>query len=256
MTRSDPGLNMVREKYRPVGSGNGRFLLHAGMATAFALLWGIGWYLGNDPVPQPAPEVKQVAALRGDEPAPLSAAATAPGGDIVTAAGRAATQGVVHAETQQAPIAAVPPGSGLARTKRIATAPVAAPYIAPQPTLTDAATATVPAPSSVADSPVSATTLKEYRSAVDECRDAIRDVIRLGNRQRPGPRASAGEQTGYRLRQQNAEAAKSYRAYLDTLARSMRGTKSETLARQSLERARQTLGYVNTMLADSQNSLR
>ena len=89
-----------------------------------------------------------------------------------------------------------------------------------------------------------------------ECRDAIRDTIRLADRQRPRPRASAEEQTSYRLRQQNSEAARSYRSYLDTLARSMRGTTSEAVARQSHERARQTLGYVKTMLADSKASIR
>ncbi|MBA4767781.1 MAG: hypothetical protein H2049_09130, partial [Porphyrobacter sp.] len=49
---------------------------------------------------------------------------------------------------------------------------------------------------------------------------------------------------------------KSYRAYLDTLARSVRATNSETLTRQSLERARQTRGYLDTMLADSKAALR
>jgi hypothetical protein len=91
---------------------------------------------------------------------------------------------------------------------------------------------------------------------MDDCRDAIRAIIRLGDRQRPGRSASAEEQYSYRLRQQNAATAQDYRAYLDQVARTMRGTNSETLTRQSLDRARQTLGYLNAMLADSKAVLR
>jgi hypothetical protein len=81
-------------------------------------------------------------------------------------------------------------------------------------------------------------------------------VIRLGERRRPGREASAQEEAGYRLRQQNAEAARTYLAYLDTLARSMKGTTTEAVAQQSLAKARQTLGYLNAMEADSKASLR
>ncbi|MCL9998070.1 MAG: hypothetical protein NBV68_01695 [Erythrobacter sp.] len=113
-----------------------------------------------------------------------------------------------------------------------------------------------PPPPPIADSPATTATLKQYRAAMDDCRDAIRAMIRLGDRQRPGRDASPAELASYRLRQQNAEAAKTYRTYLETLARSVRGTNSESLTRQSLERARQTRGYLDTMLADSKASLR
>ncbi|MCL9983379.1 MAG: hypothetical protein NBV60_09505 [Erythrobacter sp.] len=106
------------------------------------------------------------------------------------------------------------------------------------------------------ESPVAAATLRQFRSTIGEAKDAARDVIRLGDRRRPGRDATAEEQTAYRLRQQNAEAAKTYLTYLDTLARSMKGTTSETVAQQSLAKARQTLGYLSTMEADSKASLR
>lgn len=107
-----------------------------------------------------------------------------------------------------------------------------------------------------AESPVTAATRRQFRSAIGEAKDAARDVIRLGERRRPGRDATAAEQTAYRLREQNAEAAQTYLTYLDTLARSMKGTTSETVAQQSLAKARQTLGYLSTMEADSKASLR
>ncbi len=129
--------------------------------------------------------------------------------------------------------------------------------IVPAPAVVPAAASIlVPPPPPVADSPVTSATLRQYRSAMDDCRDAIRTIIRLGDRQKPGRDGSPAELASYRLRQQNAEAAKTYRTYLDTLARSVRGTNSETLTRQSLERARQTRGYLDTMLADSKAALR
>jgi hypothetical protein len=115
---------------------------------------------------------------------------------------------------------------------------------------------TAPPLPAVTDSSATSATLRQYRAAMDDCRDAIGAIIRLGDRQRPGRDASAAELASYRLRQQNAAAAKTYRTYLDTLARSMRGTNSETLTRQSLDRARQTRGYLETMLADSKAALR
>lgn len=115
---------------------------------------------------------------------------------------------------------------------------------------------TAPPPPPVADSPASSATLRQYRAAIDDCRDTIGAIILLGDRQRPGRDATAAELASYRLRQQSAAAAKTCRAYLDTLARSVRGTNSETLTRQSLERTRQTRGYLETMLTDSKVALR
>ena len=91
---------------------------------------------------------------------------------------------------------------------------------------------------------------------MDESRAAVREVIRLGSRQRPPRDASAEKQTGYRLRQQNAEAARGYRKYLDTLGSLRRSSPTQSAGQQLLERAKQTQAYLKTMLAQSQASLR
>lgn len=263
LTQTGLPLNAVGDDAGPIRPGRGRFLLHAGIAAALAVVCGGVWHLGDATVPQPAPQVTQAELLRGNTSAPPSDAAMATAGDTAPAIGEGTAQGNLPAGAQQALVAAqtgsgplAQPRAGAARLKPVAATPVTASPAAEQAAMADAAAIVAPPPPLLANSPAAAATLKEYRSAVDECRDRIRDVIRLADRNRPGPRASAEEQTSYRLRQQNAEAAKSYRSYLDTLARSMRGTTSEAVARQSLERARQTLGYVNTMLSDSKASIR
>lgn len=263
MTQSDPSLIAGRDDADPHQSGNRRFLLLTGLAAALAALYGGTWYLDGGTSLQLAAEVKQDDLLKGSTLAKPYTAAKARIPDTAAAVGQSATDGSAPAEarptlaaSQTSSEARAEPQSGAARPKPIAADPVAAPTSAGQAAKTDAAAIIDPSPPPGADGPATATTLKEYRSTIEECRDAIRDTIRLGDRQRPGRNASAEEQTSYRLRQQNAEAAKAYRSYLDTLARSMRGTVSETAARQSLDRARQTLGYVNTMLADARASLR
>lgn len=108
----------------------------------------------------------------------------------------------------------------------------------------------------LAESRASAVTLQDFRKTLEQGRDAARAVIRLADRQKPPRGASAEALYHYRIRQQNADAARSYRTYLDTLARLMRGKPAEGTARQSLERARQTLAYLETMLTDSRAALR
>lgn len=109
---------------------------------------------------------------------------------------------------------------------------------------------------SVPEGEVTSATRKEFRSIISEAKEGARAVIRLGNRQRSGRDATEAEHNQFRDRQQNAEAAQNYLIYIDTLTRSMKSTQSETVAQQSLAKARQTLGYVTTMLADSKASLR
>lgn len=259
LTRAGPSSGAVHEDAGPIRSGNTRILLRAGIAAALAAIVGGAWLLGGGTVPQPTPSAVQSDLVRGNAPAAPLAAADTPGASTAKTLGKGTTKDNVSAHTRQALMVdrvGSEPRFGAARMKREAAAPIATSLAAEQMAGTDTAdTASLPLPPA-ADSPATAATLREYRSAVEECRDAIRAVIRLGDRKRPGRSASSEEQTSYRLRQQNAEAAKGYRSYLDTLARSMRGPKSETFARQSLERARQTLGYVSSMLADSQSSLR
>lgn len=246
----------------PAARARTGMMLHVGLAAALALLGGGAWYAAGDTAAPPAPAMQQARASRDNPPASPSPAATSAATE--TAAGLAA-DAIAPVEAQQNRIAApTRPASSAeaARIRPVAAAQSSTPALpaappAARPTAAAIAESVVaPPPPPLADSPVTNATLRQYRTAMDEARDAIRAIIRLGDRQRPGREASAAEQASYRLRQQNAEAAKTYRTYLDTLARSVRGTNSETLTRQSLERARQTLGYLNAMLADSKASLR
>ena len=120
----------------------------------------------------------------------------------------------------------------------------------------DPAASSRPAANGAPDTAIAAATLREFRSVVDKANDVARDVIRLGDRARPGRNASEAEQEKFRIRQQNAQSAKNYQSYLDTLSQSMKGIRSESEARQSVAKARQTLGYLTAMLADSKASLR
>jgi hypothetical protein len=233
-------------------------MLHVGLAAALTLLGGTAWYAAGDPAAPVAlamhgAETPQAVLPAAPPPAPRMAAAD-------PAATLAATPPIVPAAAAQtgreAEAARSKPASGAqasARTSPSLTRIAPTPAAAPEAT---AASIIAPPPPPVADSPVTSATLRQYRAAMDECRDAIRAITRLGDRQRPGRDASPAELASYRLRQQNAEAAKTYRTYIDTLARTARGTNSETLTRQSLDRARQTLGYLETMLADSKAALR
>lgn len=262
-----PGSAVLRAGRRPAARERMGLMLHVGLATALAVLGGGAWYAAGDTAAQSAPAV-QGALTSKDNTAAASARIAA--ADTPAATDQSAAVGTPPAEPPQNLIADTAPSgreAAVVKGKPVAAAPATARTLPPVTRITPApaagqaavvpATSVVaPSPPPVADSPVTNATLRQYRSAMDECRDAIRTIIRLGDRQRPGRDASPAELASYRLRQQNAAAAKTYRAYLDTLARSVRGTNSETLTRQSLERARQTRGYLDTMLADSKASLR
>jgi serine/threonine protein kinase len=145
------------------------------------------------------------------------------------------------------------------RAGPVAGGPLPQPVAEAKPRPQDTAGAATPAEPQVPDAApaagVSDATREEFDGVVETARGVAREVIRLGSRARPGSNASEAEQAGYRLRQQNAESAKNYQDYLRTLSRSMKGTKTEAEARQSVSKARQTLGYLNTMQAASQAAL-
>lgn len=256
-------FHAVGDNARPVEAGNRKFLRLAGMSAALASLVAGAWYLEGGTVAQSAPLVTQNDHVRATTSAGSSNAAQVRVGEAGSVIGHHTPDSTVPAEARQALITSQPvtqpfakPRSAAAHNNPATAASITAPPPAGRSDIIDAATTIALPQPNVANSPATVATLKDYRSTVEECRDAIRVVIRLGDRQRPGRKASPEEQASYRLRQQNAEAARGYRSYLETLARSMRGTKSEDVARQSVARARQTLGYLNTMLADSQASLR
>ena len=248
LVQSEPALSTTHHAIRKTRRGRMarqfRLGIEAGLAvvcggTSFLLLW---------PSAQPVPTVDVIApaqtAVTAVAPAPVetgvaqSAALIAPSAAFTREAAPPAT---ITKVASQAPIAEPLTVSSSAVQQAIATeaAPVVAPF---GPPLTEA--------------PASAATIAEFRSVMEESRDAARLVIRLASRQRPPRDASAEELTGYRLRQQNADAARDYRKYLDTLARSMRRSPTAAVSQQLLERSRKTQAYLRKMLADSQASLR
>jgi non-specific serine/threonine protein kinase len=98
---------------------------------------------------------------------------------------------------------------------------------------------------------VSAAKKREFSSAVDRARDLARQVIRAGDRNRPGSDATPEQQEGYRIRQANAKAARDYQGYLDTLEASMRGTTDDEEASRSIIKANQTESYLRDLLRRS-----
>lgn len=112
-------------------------------------------------------------------------------------------------------------------------------------------TAPVAAPQESRSEGVSSATKGEFNSVVSSARSAAAEVRQLGAGAKPGSDATDAEKTRYQIRVQNAQTAKRYEDYLNTLSRSMGGTSSESEARQSLAKANQTLGYLTTLLRGS-----
>jgi hypothetical protein len=242
---------------------------HRGLAGTVAAVIGCAWLLAGASLPQavapsvapqPAPPVMAAAAPPAAAEVPLDDALRLAAVQPAATASAPAPLGA----PVPAPVPAKPAAMRQATPRMQARTPTAAAaqpasltsIPAQQVLVTGAAGRLEQAPSSSPDSAVTAATRRQFRMLTGKARDAARDVIRLGDRRRPGRDTSAHAEAGYRLRQHNAEAARGYLDYLDTLSRSMKGTTSETVAQQSLAKARQTLGYLATMEADSQASLR
>jgi len=113
-----------------------------------------------------------------------------------------------------------------------------------------------PTPASDAgrDDSASAATRAEFNSVVASARSAAAEIKQLGTLARPGAGATDAEKTRYQIRVQNAQTAKRYEDYLNTLSRSMTATLPESEARQSVAKANQTLGYLTTLLRGSRAS--
>jgi non-specific serine/threonine protein kinase len=99
-------------------------------------------------------------------------------------------------------------------------------------------------------------TRSEFRRAMREARGLVDQVERLGRRDRPGSNASEAERAGYKLRQANAVSAGRYDDYLDTLEASMRGTSTDSEAKQSINKAYQTRAYLRDLQRQSEQSLK
>jgi hypothetical protein len=248
LVQSQPNLSNTYATSRKTRQDRGTRQLRMGIEAGLALLSSGTFFLLLWPSAQPAPAVDLVS------PAQTAVTAVAPATVEADCADKKALIATPAAITNEV----APPAT---MTKAASPPPTAAPSIAyssvVEPAIAPDSAAIVAPPAPPVDEPsTSAATTAEFRSVMEESRDAARRIIRLASRQRPPRDATAEELTRYRLRQQNADAARDYRRYLDTLARSMRGSPSPAVSQQLLERARQTQAYLMTMLADSQASLR
>lgn len=96
---------------------------------------------------------------------------------------------------------------------------------------------------------------RDFATALSGARSVARQVIRLGDRDRPGSNASEQEKQDFRVRQAAASAARDYDKYLDGLEASMRGNITGADADQSIAKANQTRGYLSDLLKRSQLTL-
>ncbi|WP_338243532.1 serine/threonine protein kinase [Aurantiacibacter hainanensis] len=102
---------------------------------------------------------------------------------------------------------------------------------------------------------VSSATMSEFRSAVRESRSLVDRIIELERRDRPGMLAGEDARAAQQVRRENAERAREYGAYLDSLEASMRQESSAMDAAQLMANAYQTRGYLRGMLRQSQETL-
>lgn len=241
---SEPAPSRSNPAGRKTRQDRSTLQLRAGIAAGFAVLCGGTSFLLLWPSPQPVPTVELV----GPAPTAVTTVAAAP-----AETGLADSDALIATPAPIMPEAAPP----AVITKAPSRPAIAARPIGPSPTAeaapaTDAAPVVASPAPPAADTPASAEVIAEFRSVVEESRDAARLVIRLASRQRPPRDASAEELSHYRLWQQNADAARDYRRYLDKLSRSMRRSPSQAGSEQMLEQARQTKAYLTTMLAHLQ----
>lgn len=222
--------------------------LCAGIGASFVVLCGGASLSLLWPLAQPVPAVELVGPVQTT----VTALASAP---VETSLADSA------ALIATAPPPMPEPALPAAISKVPSRTAIAAPSIGPSPTIeearaTDAAPVVASPAPPAADTPPSAETIAEFRSVVEDGRDTARLVIRLASRQRPPRNASAEDLARHRLWQENADAAKDYRRYIDRLSRSMRRSQSQAVSQQLLEQAHQTKAYLTTMLASLQAAKR
>lgn len=241
---SEPAPSRSNPASRKAWQDRSALQLRARIAAAFAVLCGGTSFLLLWPSAQPVPAVETTSHARNA----VTAVASAP-----EETGVSDSAALIATPAPNMPEAAPP----AVMTKTPSRTALAAPSILPsatveQATAMDAAPVVAPLAPSAADTPASAEVIAEFRAVVEESRDAARLVIRLASRQRPPRDASAEELSHYRIWQENADAARDYRRYLDGLSRSMRRSPSQAVSQQLLAQARQTKAYLTTMLAHLQ----
>lgn len=245
---SEPAQSAAQPAGREAGQDRGVAQIRSGNTAALTVIFGGAAFVLLQVFAQP----QSAADLADPKPAAVVTVASAP---LDTRATYSTEPPAIPAPIT--PEKALPTVMVEATSLAAAPAPsIAAPPAVRPAIATDAAPVVVSTPSPAAETPVNAATTKEFWSVMEESREAARLVVSLANRQRPPRNATAQEQIDYRLRQQNAEAARGYRKYLDKLGRLMRSSPMQSAAQQLLERAKQTQVYLKTMLAESQASLR
>lgn len=94
---------------------------------------------------------------------------------------------------------------------------------------------------------VTSSTSREFARNISSARDIARQIEKLVG-SKPGSGASDEEKENYRIREASAASARQYSSYLDTLEASMRGTSTESEARNSVVKASQTKAYLQALL--------
>jgi hypothetical protein len=98
---------------------------------------------------------------------------------------------------------------------------------------------------------VSPATMQKFNAAVSSSREIASNLIRLAQARKPGSNATKEETDRYQTLQQGKTTAQGYVTYLNNLANSMRGAKTDREAQVLVAQAEQTKRYLNVMLQRS-----
>ena len=98
---------------------------------------------------------------------------------------------------------------------------------------------------------ISPAKLQQFNASVASAREIAANVIRMGQVSRPGSSASQDEKDSYKTLDQGKKSAQNYLKYLDGLARSIRGARSDAEAERYIAQADQTKRYLAEMQARS-----
>jgi len=261
---ADPQAEGAADQARSVSSSFAAALQKDGEDRAAALLRRIGWAAGSGPG-LPQDRQAALAALRQNLD------------DLRGASGRtqAATdpgQALAEARAAIAPYRALGPAitaiaaldgsekkqdADLALAKRKAAEQAAAARKAaatPVSTVAPAVTTTAVAAAPSSGDQLSGATTSQFNAIVNEGRDMARQVIRMGDRARPG--SGPDGQANYELLRQNAQLARTYDSSLAALKNSFRGVQSDRQADPLIKQAKQTRAYLVFLVKRSTDASR
>ena len=134
---------------------------------------------------------------------------------------------------------------------------VAAPRTAAptQPKRGPATAAAAEPESSSTSTGVSAAKLSQFNGIIADGRAMAKQVIRMGERNRPGPGASAQERAAYEVRRANVPLARNYDSHLAKLKDTMRGMNSDREADTLIKQANQTKAYLQFLVKQSTEAM-